>query len=221
MHWSCSEVFLEGKVFKDLQHPRKLVCLPNCCWGRWVGDVAGNTWESWDGNWLKLEVLLTSLSWWWTLCRRELGTYLFRGVRSCVAGLHQRIGIISARTCNADHGEHFEKQSMSAWHWQQVPPGLLTARPSQLGPEKSAHSSIFTNMLFDAQATSMSSSDLFTELHCAEEDDAAFFVMPCVEGNSITMGRSDTHTHTHTHTCTHARTHARTHTHVHAHILFP
>ena len=32
---------------------------------------------------------------------------------------------------------------MSAWHWQQVPPGLLTARPSQLGPKKSAHSSIY------------------------------------------------------------------------------
>ena len=60
-------------------------------------------------------------------------------------------------------------------------------------------------MLFDAQATSTSSSDLFTDLHCAEEDDAAFFVMPCVEGNPITMWRSDTntHTHTHTHTCTH------------------
>ena len=24
------------------------------------------SWESWDGNWLELEVLLTSLSWWWT-----------------------------------------------------------------------------------------------------------------------------------------------------------
>ena len=41
--------------------------------------------------------------------QRELGTYLFRGVRSCVAGLHQRMRIISARTCNADHGERFEK----------------------------------------------------------------------------------------------------------------
>ena len=30
-------------------------------------------------------------------------------------------------------------------------------------------------MLFDAQATSASSSDLFTDLHCAEENDAAFF----------------------------------------------
>ena len=41
--------------------------------------------------------------------QRELGTYLFRGVRSCVAGLHQCMGIISARTFNADHGERFEK----------------------------------------------------------------------------------------------------------------
>ena len=41
--------------------------------------------------------------------QRELGTYLFRGVRSCVAGLHKRMGIISARTCNAAHGERFEK----------------------------------------------------------------------------------------------------------------
>ena len=41
--------------------------------------------------------------------QRELGTYLFRGVRSCVAGLNQRMGIIPARTCNADHGERFEK----------------------------------------------------------------------------------------------------------------
>ena len=65
-------------------------------------------------------------------------------------------------------------------------------------------------MLFDAQAMSTSSSDLFTDLHCAGEDDAAFFVMPCVKGNPITMWRSDTHTHTRTHTHTH--THARTHT---------
>ena len=43
------------------------------------------------------------------IVQRERGTYLFRGVRSCVAGLHKRMGIISARTCNADHGEHFEK----------------------------------------------------------------------------------------------------------------
>ena len=43
------------------------------------------------------------------IVQRELGTYLFRGVRSCLAGLHPRMGIISARTCNADHGEHFEK----------------------------------------------------------------------------------------------------------------
>ena len=41
--------------------------------------------------------------------QRELGTYLFRGVWSCVAGLHQRMGIISAHTCNADHGERFAK----------------------------------------------------------------------------------------------------------------
>ena len=41
--------------------------------------------------------------------QRELGTYLFRGVPSCVAGLHQCMGIISARTCNADYGERFEK----------------------------------------------------------------------------------------------------------------
>ena len=64
-------------------------------------------------------------------------------------------------------------------------------------------------MLLDAQATSTSSSYLFTDLHCAEEDDAAFFVMPCVEGNPMTMWRSDTNTHTHTHT----------HTHVHAHTF--
>ena len=37
----------------------------------------------------------------------ELGTKLFRGVRSCVAGVHQRMEIISGRTCNTDHGECF------------------------------------------------------------------------------------------------------------------
>ena len=77
MHWGHSEVFLEGKIFKDLQHPRRLVCLPNCCWRRCVGDVAGMTWESWDGNWLELELLLTSLSWWWTLCRESLALIFF------------------------------------------------------------------------------------------------------------------------------------------------
>ena len=37
--------------------------------------------------------------------QRELGTYLFRGVRSCVAGLKQGMEITLARTCYADHGE--------------------------------------------------------------------------------------------------------------------
>ena len=37
--------------------------------------------------------------------QRGLATDLFHGVRSCVAGLHQRMVIISARTCNSDHGE--------------------------------------------------------------------------------------------------------------------
>ena len=37
--------------------------------------------------------------------QRELGTDLFCGVRSCVAGRHQCMGIILARTCDADHGE--------------------------------------------------------------------------------------------------------------------
>ena len=49
---------------------------------------------------------------------RELGTDLFCGarVRSCVAGLHQRMGIISACTCY--HGEMLwiRKWSMSACH---------------------------------------------------------------------------------------------------------
>ena len=77
-------------------------------------------------------------------------------------------------------------------------------------------------MFFDSQATSTSSSDLFTDLHCVGEDDATFFGMPCAEGNPITMGavkRTCTHTythppthpptptHTHIHTCTQARTH--------------
>ena len=37
--------------------------------------------------------------------QRELGTDLIRGVRSCVAGLHQHMEIISERTYDADHGE--------------------------------------------------------------------------------------------------------------------
>ena len=43
------------------------------------------------------------------IVQRELGIYLFRGVRYCVAGLNQRMEIISARTCNADHGEMLSK----------------------------------------------------------------------------------------------------------------
>ena len=39
---------------------------------------------------------------------RELGTYLYRGVRSWSTPA-QRMGIISACTCNADHGECFGK----------------------------------------------------------------------------------------------------------------
>ena len=35
------------------------------------------SWESWDGNWLELEVLLTSRSWWWTLCRESLALISF------------------------------------------------------------------------------------------------------------------------------------------------
>ena len=41
--------------------------------------------------------------------QRELGTYLFRAVRSSVAGLHQRMENISAHTCNADNRECFGK----------------------------------------------------------------------------------------------------------------
>ena len=43
------------------------------------------------------------------IVQRELGTDLFRGVRYCVAGLNQRMEIMSARTCNADHGEMLSK----------------------------------------------------------------------------------------------------------------
>ena len=49
------------------------------------------------------------VDWWWTLCRESLALISFRGVRSCVAGLNQRMEIISARTCNADHGEMLSK----------------------------------------------------------------------------------------------------------------
>ena len=68
-------------------------------------------------------------------------------------------------------------------------------------------------MLFHAQATLTSSSDLCTDLHCAGEDDAAFFVMLRVEGNILspcggvkhtdTQTQRDTHTHAHVHTLTH------------------
>ena len=37
--------------------------------------------------------------------QRELGTDLIRGVWSCVAGLHQRMEIISEHAYDADHGE--------------------------------------------------------------------------------------------------------------------
>ena len=43
------------------------------------------------------------------IVQRELGTDRFHGVRYCVSGLSQRMDIISARTCNADHGEMLSK----------------------------------------------------------------------------------------------------------------
>ena len=119
-----------------LQHSRKLVCLlqgfsrhgasmplswtffqylPSCCWRRWVGDVAGMTsslenhemgtdsnwrscWHRFHGGGLVVDIV-----------QRELGTDRFHGVRCCVAGLNQRMEIISARTCNADHGKMLSK----------------------------------------------------------------------------------------------------------------
>ena len=52
-----------------------------------------------------------------------------------------------------------------------------------------------------------SSSDLFTDLHCAGEDDAAFFRHAMRwRQYPITMWRSNTNTHTHTHTHTHTYT---------------
>ena len=49
LQWSVSG----RQSFQGFTAPKKLVNLPtlNCCWWRGVGDVAGMTWESWDGNW--------------------------------------------------------------------------------------------------------------------------------------------------------------------------
>ena len=74
--------------------------------------------------------------------QRELGTDLFGGVRSCVAGLNHRMEIISARTCNADHGEMLWKVEHAGMALTTGTTRLLTARLSQLGPEKSVHCSI-------------------------------------------------------------------------------
>ena len=46
---------------------------------------------------------------WVDVVQRELATNLFHRVRSCVAGLHQDMEIVLARTCNADHGEKLWK----------------------------------------------------------------------------------------------------------------
>ena len=43
------------------------------------------------------------------IVQRELGTDLFCGVRYCVAGLKKPMEIISAPTCNTDHGEMLSK----------------------------------------------------------------------------------------------------------------
>ena len=67
-------------------------------------------------------------------------------------------------------------------------PGLLTAtaRLSQFKWDlKSQSTAVFPFMFFDAQATLTSSSDLFTDLHCAGEDDATFFGMPYVEEGGV------------------------------------
>ena len=94
---------------------------------------------------------------------------------------------------------------MSAWHWQQVPPGLLTARPSQLGPEQSAHSSIYEYVVW-----------------CTSDIDELFrfIYRPALRWgrwchffrHAMRWKQSDHHvaqvtqTHTHTHTRMHART---------------
>ena len=96
---------------------------------------------------------------------------------------------------------------MSAWHWQQVPPGLLTARPSQLGPEKSAHSSIYENVVwctsdidelfrFIYRPALRKMMPLFSSCH----------VLKAIRPPCGAVTQKHTHTNTHTHTCTHAHT---------------
>ena len=83
------------------------------------------------------------------IVQRELGTDRFHGVRCCVAGLNQRMEIISARTCNADHGKMLSKvehvymalTAGAAWAIN------CNALPVQVGPEKSVHSSIYEYVL--------------------------------------------------------------------------
>ena len=99
---------------------------------------------------------------------------------------------------------------MSAWHWQQVPPGLLTARPSQSGPEKSAHSSIYEYVVW----------------YTSDIDELFRFIYrPALRWgrwcrffrHAMRWRQSDHHVaqwhkhkHTHTHTHTHTHMHART-----------
>ena len=65
LQWSVSwrQSFQGFTALTEAGIPSKLL-LTTISWRcRW-NDF--KSWESWDGNWLELEVLLTSLSWWWT-----------------------------------------------------------------------------------------------------------------------------------------------------------
>ena len=120
---------------------------------------------------------------------------------------------------------------MSAWHWQQVPPGLLTARPSQLGPKKSAHSSIYEYVFFFWMmfllGQSFDERELWIRICCLMHKrhrralqiiyrPASRWGRWCrffrhsmrwrQSDHHVAQWHKQTHTHTHTHTCTHAHT---------------
>ena len=83
MHRSYSEVFLEGKVFKDLQHPRLLTTMSwRCGWN----DLRIMRWElvTRTGGLADIAFMVEDV------VQRELGTYLYRGVRSWSTPLHGR-----------------------------------------------------------------------------------------------------------------------------------
>ena len=194
--------FLKAKVAfwglaKDLEHQRKLASpfrsflttLRLKC--HFLDDLKIG-WE--------VQVMLTLFSLWWKLCMQPESSwawpwFLLRGVQSCVNVLQVNVclGILSARTCNADHGDIL-------WKVGHIDMALTTGKAWAINWRALVGTQTSVHMLLDEQATSTSPSD-HIDLNCTGELEILLLshLMPFIKQHHHLVPPWYTHAHAWTH----------------------